>query len=188
MTFRSGATVLPLPLPTASSIGQPSTATAPRLKLSSTSEARVTPDCTKPTLRGVPSGASAPVRRSSANSMIECLKQASTVRGSSPLGRPLRYSVAPRACSAASAASCCGSPAMKAGTSSAKFSGGSPARLSRSRPSLARLSTSESLPSAGQASASACSSAAASSARSGRTGKTVNRVAVTVRCRSIIGL
>ena len=172
---------------TASSIGQPSTAWAPRANAASISATVRTPDCTCRMLRVTPGGGVAsPSRRSSARSMIEYLKHGSTSRGSSFSGRPLSSSVLPLATQRVSEPMLAGSAAMKAGTSTIRFADGCARSRSCSRLSLTTLS--ETLPPlAGQTSPTACSSWATSSTASGRSGKTVRRVAATVRLRSMNG-
>jgi hypothetical protein len=93
-----------------SSIGQPSTATAPRAKAASTSARVRTPTWMWVMRRTAPSGALLPSpRRSSPTSISECRKQGSRSRGSSPTGRPLTISALPLACSACSASALAGS-------------------------------------------------------------------------------
>ena len=169
----------------ASSIGQPSTASAPRAKACSIWAIVRTPACRCGMLRVTPGGGWVPSRRrSSARSMIEYLKQGSTSRGSSASGRPLSSSVLPWPCSATIAAVLAASQAMKAGISTITLPAGCACISSCSSDSLATLS--ETLaPSAGHTPAMASSSCAASGAMSGRSGKTVSRVAETERFLSM---
>ncbi len=75
---------------------------------------------------------------------------------------------------------------MKAGTSIITEAAGCARSSSCSRPSWATLSASRT-PAAGSAAASAASSSATGTAASGCAGKTVSRVAMTSRWRSISG-
>ena len=147
-----------------------------------------TPDCTCSIERMTPAGATeaTPIRRSSARSMIEYLKQGSTSRGSSAFGRPFSSSVLPAPCRRFSASTLAGSEAMKFGTSTIRLAEGLAWSRSCSRLSLTTLS--ETLPpEAGQTSPTACSSWATSSTASERSGRTERRVAATVRLRSMKG-
>ena len=147
-----------------------------------------TPDWTWAIERVTPGGTAAPspMRRSSAMSMIEYLKQGSTSRGSSALGRPFSNKVLPAACRRISDATLAGSEAMKFGTSTIRLADGLASSRSCSRLSLTTFS--ETLPpEAGQTSPTAWSNWATSRLASGRSGRTVRRVAATARLRSMNG-